>query len=85
MSVFTGLTGNHSLAGIIGLSHYLLFGERAKTFADAAPSGPKNKDTPFFLGHGDMDPLVKPDWGKISADLLAGWGYKVDFKMYMYV
>jgi dienelactone hydrolase len=85
MSLFTGLTGSYKLGGIIGLSSYLVLGEQAKTISDELPGGPKNLDTPVFMGHGDSDPLVKPEWGKSTAEMLKAWGYKVDLKMYKYV
>lgn len=48
MSVFTGLTTNHQLGGIVGLSCYLLLGDKIKDLATGA-----NKHTPVFMGHGD--------------------------------
>lgn len=85
MSLFYGLTGSHKLAGIVGLSAYLLMGEKAKTLADAITEGSPNVDAPFFMGHGDRDPLVIPQWGRQSADQLVAWGRNVDFRMYKYV
>jgi hypothetical protein len=34
------------------------------------------------MGHGDSDPLVKPQWGQMTAGILKGKGYSVDLKMY---
>ena len=45
--------------------------------ADAA-----NQQTPIFMGHGDADPLVKPQWGQATAERLKSWGYEVDFRTY---
>lgn len=42
----------------------------------------KNKDTPIFMGHGDIDPLVKHEWGAQTAQVLKESGLKVDFRTY---
>lgn len=34
------------------------------------------------MGHGDSDPLVRPDWGRLSAEALKTRGYPVELKMY---
>ena len=79
MSLFTGVTTEHRLAGFFGLSSYLLMGNKIKSLiATANP----NKDTPVFMGHGDSDPLVKYDWGKQTAKALEDMGWKVDFRTY---
>jgi len=41
-----------------------------------------NKDTPVFMGHGDVDPMVKHEWGVETVKTLAEMGWKVDFKTY---
>lgn len=48
MSLFTGVTTNHKLGGIIGLSSYLLMGDKIKDLATGA-----NRHTPVFMGHGE--------------------------------
>lgn len=82
MSLFTGATTTHKLAGVFGLSSYLLMGNKIKELAAEAKG--VNKDTPFFLGHGDSDPLVRHDWGVKSAEVLrTELGHtKVDFRTY---
>ena len=82
MSLFTGATTPHKLAGVFGLSSYLLMGNKIKELAADAKG--INRDTPFFLGHGDADPLVKHEWGVASAAALkTDLGHtKVDFKTY---
>lgn len=79
MSLFAGVTCPDSLAGIFGLSSYLLLQHRIKDFV--AGSNP-NKDTPIFMGHGTADELVKFEWGRQTAQALRDLGHRVDFKVY---
>lgn len=39
-------------------------------------------DTPIFMGHGSVDPLVKYDWGVQTAQALKEMGWNVDFRTY---
>ena len=34
------------------------------------------------MGHGDLDPLVKLEWGQRTAEALKGLGWKVDMRVY---
>ncbi|KAI9817468.1 MAG: hypothetical protein M1827_001078 [Pycnora praestabilis] len=79
ISLFTGLTCPQKLGGIFGLSSYLLMHTTLKTYV---PKDNPNKETPIFMGHGDVDPLVKPEWGRRTAEALKEWGWTVDLKMY---
>ena len=79
MSIFSGVTSPTKLGGIFGLSCYLLSHIKLKEFI---PSDNPNKETPIFMGHGDSDPLVKPEWGQMTANYLGKNGWKVDLKMY---
>lgn len=79
MSIFSGITAPQKLGGIFGLSCYLLLHSKLKEFVGENSA---NKDTRIFMGHGDSDPLVKPQWGQMTADLLKGMGYNVDLKFY---
>lgn len=80
MSIFTGITTSHKLGGVFGLSCYLVLGNKAKEFAKE--SSDANMDTPFFMGHGDSDEVVKYDWGQRTAEVLKQMGHKVEFKTY---
>ena len=82
ISLFTGATCPDKLAGIFGLSAYLLMHRKIK---DHIPPDNPNKDTPILMGHGDVDPLVKYEWGKQTAQVFKDMGWKVDFKTYQYV
>ena len=81
MSIFTGITTPHKLAGVIGLSCYLVMGGKVKQIAEEAKD--VNKDTPFFMGHGDADEVVKYQWGEKTAEFLRKeFGHRVEFKTY---
>jgi predicted esterase len=71
LALFTGLTTPHRLAGIFALSAYLLLGDRVQRLASEG-GGHVNKTAPWFLGHGDADPLVKYEWGCKTAEKLRG-------------
>lgn len=79
MSLFAGITCPNKLAGIVGLSSYLLMEDKIR---DHVPAENPNKATLIFMGHGDSDPLVKTTWGKQTAEILKGWGWKVEFNLY---
>lgn len=79
MSIFAGITCPDKLAGIVGLSSYLLMEGQIR---DHVPAENPNKETPIFMGHGDVDPLVKTAWGKQTAETLKKWGWTVDLKLY---
>lgn len=81
ISLFTGLTIKRKLAGIFGLSCYLVLGDKISELAKEANK--VNQDTPFFIAHGDADPVVRYDWGKKTAQVIEkDLGHKVEFKTY---
>ncbi|KAJ0343438.1 hypothetical protein KNSL1_010297 [Colletotrichum chrysophilum] len=79
MAIFSGLTGTHKVAGIVGLSCWLLLSER---FASLVPAYKPNQATPIFMGHGDADPLVRPELGALSMEALKKLGYDVSRTLY---
>jgi len=79
MSLLAGVTAPTKLGGIFGLSCYLLLKDKMRSLV---PTESPNKQTPIFMGHGDADPVVRYDWGKLTAEKLKGWGWNVDFKTY---
>lgn len=82
MSLFTGVTTSHKLAGVFGLSSYLLMSNKIKELAKEQAKE-INKDTPFFMGHGDADEVVRYEWGQKSAEFLRKeLGHQVEFKTY---
>ena len=68
MSLITGVTTPHKLAGVFGLSCYLPLSNKAKQLAEEAKD--INKDTPFFMGHGDSDEVVKYKWGEQTSEFI---------------
>lgn len=62
-----------------GLSCYLLLQNKIR---EMVPEENPNKDTPIFMAHGDVDPVVRYEWGQRTASKLKEWGWKVDFKTY---
>ena len=81
MSLFTGVTTPQKLAGVFGLSCYLVLGNKIKDYAEESKGA--NKDTRIFMGHGDADEVVKHKWGEQSAEALRKeLGHKVEFRTY---
>ncbi len=66
-----------SLAGILALSTYLPLADTLPHEAQEA-----NQNTPIFMGHGEMDPIVPMFQGQRSAELLESMGYRVEFHRY---
>lgn len=77
MALHTGLRFPHRLGGIMALSGYLPL---ADVFA--TERHPANIQTPIFMAHGSMDPVVVPARGEASRDLLGGLGYTVQWHTY---
>jgi len=77
ISAFSGLTSTVKIAGIVALSSYLLL---APKFAQFLPQPEMNKQTPVFMAHGDADPVVPPELGRKSYEMLKGLGYNVQWK-----
>jgi predicted esterase len=80
MSLLSGLTAPQKLGGVVGLSCYLLLKDSFQELA--AASGNANKDTKIFMGHGNMDQVVKYEFGQMTAETVKAMGYSVDFKTY---
>jgi predicted esterase len=79
MSLFTGISSETKLGGIFGLSCYMLLHNK---FKELVPENGPNKETLIFMGHGDNDPLVRPQFGQMTAMLLKQAGFNVDLKLY---
>lgn len=77
MALQTGLRHPSRLAGIIGLSGYLPLAA-----ATPAERHSANIDTPIFLAHGTMDPVVVFERAQATLEALNAMGYKVRFKAY---
>lgn len=79
MSIFAGLTSPLKIAGIVGLSSWLLLHQ---SFKDHVPSANINKGTSILMGHGDMDPLVRYPLATETNKILTELGYDVTLKTY---
>ncbi|TPX14477.1 uncharacterized protein E0L32_005441 [Thyridium curvatum] len=79
ISIFAGLTAKVKLAGIVGLSSYLLLSPK---FKDLLPKPEFNKETPIFMGHGSADQVVRTELGKHSYTILKDLGYNVSWSEY---
>ena len=77
VALFLALRYPHRLAGILGLSTYLV-GE-SLVESDRHPA---NQDTPIFMAHGRFDPMVHLDRGESARRRLHGLGYQVTWNEY---
>ncbi|KPM41962.1 Acyl-protein thioesterase 1 [Neonectria ditissima] len=79
MAILSGLTFTAKLAGIVGLSSWLLL---SQAFPNLISPTDANRQTPVIMYHGDQDPIVHTNRGKLSADKLQELGYNVTWKTY---
>ncbi|KAF3074345.1 hypothetical protein CFAM422_003686 [Trichoderma lentiforme] len=79
MSIFSGLTAPFKLGGIVGLSSWMLLHHKFKEFI---PESNPNKETPIFMGHGDIDQLVLYEWGLATEQKLKEFGFDVKLETY---
>jgi phospholipase/carboxylesterase len=77
MALFTGTRYPEKLAGIIGLSCYMLLGETLTSERSAV-----NQTTPIFVAHGRRDPVVDVRFGEQTRRLLEAAGYSVTWHSY---
>ena len=77
MAVFSGTRLEERLAGIIGLSCYLLLPSSFALERQLA-----NQGTPIFLAHGTLDAVVDARLGEETRSLLEGAAYAVEWHSY---
>jgi phospholipase/carboxylesterase len=77
LALFTGTRATEKLAGIIGLSCYLLL---AATLA--AERSAVNQTTPIFVAHGTRDPVVDVRLGEETRHVLENHDYSVTWHSY---
>ena len=77
LALYTGVRHRERLAGIMGLSCYIVLGERL-----AAERTPANQATPIFLAHGAEDPVLAPVLGEQARRALVENGYTVEWHTY---
>jgi phospholipase/carboxylesterase len=77
MALYSGTRYPEKLAGIMGLSCYMLLESHL-----AAEQTTANQTTPIFLGHGTQDPVVSLALGEHTRQLLEAAGYAVEWHAY---
>lgn len=77
LALYTGLTFNKPLGGILALSCY--FPLRSK-FPEALDSA--NANVPVFQAHGDCDTVLRYNYGVLSNEFLKSLNIPVEFKTY---
>lgn len=77
MTLQTGLRHPEKLAGLLCLSGYLPLYASLE-----AERHPENRDTPIFLAHGRMDPVVPIHLAEMSREHLKSLGYQVEWHEY---
>ena len=77
ISLFSGPRYPEKLAGIMGLSSYLLLEDSLPAERTRA-----NYRTPIFLAHGSQDPVVDVRRGTEARQLLEAGGYPVEWHAY---
>jgi phospholipase/carboxylesterase len=77
MALYSGTRYPEKLAGIMGLSCYMLLETRF-----TAERAPANQATSIFLAHGTQDPVVAPALGEATRLLLEKEGYSVEWHAY---
>ena len=77
MALFTGTRLRQKLAGIIGLSCYMLLGAKL-----AAERSVENQSTRIFLAHGTLDPVVDVRLGEETRRMLEEADYSVAWHSY---
>jgi phospholipase/carboxylesterase len=77
MALYSGTRYPEKLAGVMGLSCYMLLESSL-----AAERAAANHATPIFLGHGTQDPVVSPLLGEATRRMLETEGYAVEWHAY---
>ena len=77
IALYVGIRYGARLAGIVGLSTYLVAADRAVEEASAA-----NRDLPIFMAHGTHDPVIQYAWAGHSRDVLRAGGWPVEWHTY---
>ncbi|MDP1663671.1 MAG: alpha/beta hydrolase-fold protein [Methylobacter sp.] len=78
IALHAGLRHPHKLAGIVALSTYLPTINQLKTERSAA-----NNNTPIFMAHGIIDPIVAVESGKAAFDKLKSLDYNIEWHDYL--
>jgi phospholipase/carboxylesterase len=77
MALYTGVRYPEKLAGIMGLSCYLVLARMLDDERHAV-----NQSTPIFMGHGTFDPVVDVRLGEETRKALEARAYSVTWRTY---
>jgi phospholipase/carboxylesterase len=77
LALQTGLRFSHTLAGVLALSCYLPSGKSLPIDCHK-----NNQSTKIAIHHGNQDPIVPLELGKIAYDILKGSNYDVTWSVY---
>ena len=77
IALYAGVRHAERLAGVIGLSTYLVTSDRVVAEASDA-----NRDVPIFMAHGTHDQVVQLGWAEHSRDALRAGGWNVEWHVY---
>lgn len=77
VALYAGLRHAERLAGVVGLSTYLV--DEAMLASEAAPA---NRDVPILMAHGTFDPVVRFAWGDAARQALQKAGWPVEWHTY---
>jgi phospholipase/carboxylesterase len=75
IAINTVLRTKRKLAGLMGLSTWL-------ALPDALHGDGVDTTIPVFMAHGQFDPMIPMQYGRSSADALAGVGFNVEWHDY---
>ena len=75
--LYTALRSDMRFAGIMALSTYLPFSKQAPSEHTGV-----NRETPIFMGHGSLDPVVPIQLGEASRQALSNLGYSPAWHSY---
>lgn len=77
IALYTGLRHAERLAGLVGLSTYLV--DPGSLGAEASGA---NRGVPILMAHGLRDPVVRYEWAEASRAALEQAGWKVEWHAY---
>ncbi len=77
LALHTALRHPRRLAGVLGLSTFLVLGDRLQEEAAEV-----NRDLPVFLAHGSFDPMVPLEAGRRTREALEALGWPVEYHEY---
>jgi phospholipase/carboxylesterase len=75
IAINTVLRAGRTFAGLMALSTWL-------ALPDALNGNGVDTATPVFMAHGQFDPMVPMQYGRVSADRLTGAGFEVQWHDY---